>query len=152
MNLGQGSHLGVNGTLRLRSQRLRIESECTGHRAARVKVIFSLNKNGYDSLFTVLRPGPRYMAYVEWYTPFDPESKDPNHGMYKISKTRQKGTRIKQPGSSIIPLENITRSAHLLPIYEEADSQNWTSDNVLDMCNHFHVNRFPDINAHRTLF
>jgi hypothetical protein len=90
---------------------------------------------------------PLHMAYVEWYS--DLEHTDPNHGMFKISASKERdGSRI----CSIIPLPNIQRSVHLFPKFGPTVPAEWTSSNVLDRCNTFYVNNLTDRHLFRTLY
>ncbi|KAI9461854.1 hypothetical protein F5148DRAFT_982964, partial [Russula earlei] len=50
------------------------------------------------------------LAYVEWFTPVKPSLK-PNHFLYKISKHHIQG----EQQASIVPVELICQSVHLLP-------------------------------------
>jgi len=50
---------------------------------------------------------------------------------------------------SIIPLANICRSVHLFPKFGPFAPQEWTSSNVLDLCNTFFVNDFTDRHMYR---
>lgn len=76
------------------------------------------------------------LAYVEWFTPFrEPE---PDTGMFKISHS----TRNHRRRTSIIPITQIERSVHLLPIWGKRADPSWTSANVLDRCHRFYVNPY----------
>ena len=46
--------------------------------------------------------------------------------------------------ASVIPLKNVRRSAHLFPKFGAFTHQDWTSSNVLDLCDTFFVNTFTD--------
>ena len=90
---------------------------------------------------------PQHLVYIEWYTPF-PNSPDRNHLLYKISPLQdQNGGHI----CSVIPLANICWSVHLLPRFGPSAPQDWTSSNVLDLCNTFFVNSFTDKHLYRVL-
>ncbi|KAI0069583.1 hypothetical protein K474DRAFT_1610247 [Panus rudis PR-1116 ss-1] len=107
------------------------------YRVARARVIFSIPPLG-QRLFQSVGANYDYLVYVEWFTPFT--HPDPNHGMYKISPLYRDGSRV----ASIIPLANIRRSAHLLPVFGAVADRTWTADNVLDVCSKFYVNNFSD--------
>jgi hypothetical protein len=90
---------------------------------------------------------PLHMAYVEWYSELD--RTDPNHGMFKISSLKERdGSRI----CSIVPLGNIQRSVHLIPKFGPTVPAEWTSSNVLDLCQTFFVNNLTDRHLFRTLY
>lgn len=113
---------------------------------AQVRVIFSLRDSDAATLFPPDKYPPRYMAYVEWFSPF--QRPDPVHGMYKVQRQLRDGGR---PGS-IIPLTSIQRSVHLLPIFGPDIPPHWTSANVLDECPKFLVNSYTDRHTHGTIF
>ncbi|OBZ73416.1 hypothetical protein A0H81_07111, partial [Grifola frondosa] len=76
------------------------------------------------------------LAYVEWFTPF--RTPVPDIGMYKISQSFRNHRRR----TSIIPVTQIKRSCHLLPVWGKKMEHSWTSENVLDECKHFYVNPY----------
>ncbi|KAI9455522.1 hypothetical protein F5148DRAFT_984720 [Russula earlei] len=78
-----------------------------------------------------------YLVYVEWFTPFEPSLK-PNHFLYKISKHCVWG----EQQASIVPVELIHQSVHLLPKFGPVALEEWKSSNVLDLCDTFYVNTF----------
>ncbi|KAJ7812550.1 hypothetical protein B0H14DRAFT_2605662 [Mycena olivaceomarginata] len=101
-----------------------------GHRVVQVHVIFSLQAQHIRSLFSRRITPPKYLAYVEWFSPFkDPEA---DHLMYKVV--------------------NIRRSVHLLPKFGLVAPVDWKSINVLDKCSHFFVNSLTDRHIYATLF
>ncbi|KAI0738856.1 hypothetical protein C8Q80DRAFT_1222176 [Daedaleopsis nitida] len=77
------------------------------------------------------------LAYVEWFTPF--RRPEPDTGMFKVSHSHYRGGRRR---ASIIPLTQIVRSCHLLPIWGKHVDPAWTSKNVLDKCTRFFVNPY----------
>ena len=116
-----------------------------GYRIGRIRVIFSLPHSSIPLLFDDGIEVPQHLAYVEWYSPFSPNP-GPNHFLYKISPLRDhEGKGI----CSIIPIGNIRRSVHLLPKFGSAAPAEWTSSNVLDLCNDFYFNIFTDRHLYR---
>ncbi|KAJ3711002.1 hypothetical protein C8R42DRAFT_596503, partial [Lentinula raphanica] len=108
-------------------------------RIARVRAVFSIPEDKLDTLFPPNCPPPRHLAYVEWYTKFStvPEQ---HSGLYRIKKQITTGT----VATSIIPLENILRSVHLLPKWGGAVPAHWSNENVLDQAPSFLLNIFAD--------
>jgi hypothetical protein len=106
--------------------------------------VFSIPIKALPKLFSDGVKVPRYLAYIEWFTPFS--QPDPHHLMYKVTRSiTQDGERV----SSVIPLSQIHRSAHLLPKFGPSAPAEWTSSNVLEMCPTFFVNSFNDRHFYR---
>ncbi|KAJ3794360.1 hypothetical protein GGU11DRAFT_689999, partial [Lentinula aff. detonsa] len=78
------------------------------------------------------------LAYIEWFTPFT--TQDPNHGLYKISHSTVEGGHL----ASIIDIQRILRSVHLLPRFGHIANREWTSSSVLEDCTSFLVNSDSD--------
>ena len=95
---------------------------------ARVRVIFRLPE-GYGSY-------PHPLAYVNWYKPLKKPA--PNIRMHEISLS----TRTHRQNSSIIPVTDILRSCHLIPVFGKAIDPTWTSESVLDQCKTFYLNPY----------
>ncbi|KAI0072082.1 hypothetical protein K474DRAFT_1678946 [Panus rudis PR-1116 ss-1] len=77
-------------------------NEGQGHRIAQVKVIFELPKKAQAKLFNADINVPKYLAYVEWFRPFDNAPKV-DHLFYQVKRAfTPQGNR----SASIIPLEN----------------------------------------------
>lgn len=79
---------------------------------------------------------PYPLAYIEWFKPLTNFISD--IGMYKISPS----TRGHRPNSIIIPITDIVRSCHLVPVFGHAINANWTSDRVLDQSKSFYLNPY----------
>ncbi|KAJ3752644.1 hypothetical protein EV360DRAFT_54847 [Lentinula raphanica] len=117
-----------------------IEDIAKDTRIARVRTVFSIPEDKLDTLFPPNCPPPKYLAYVEWFTKFgaNPER---HSGLYRIKKQVSATGTI---ASSIIPLENILRSAHLLPKWGGAVPAHWSNENVVDQAPSFLLNIFAD--------
>ncbi|KAJ7707002.1 hypothetical protein B0H14DRAFT_3099614 [Mycena olivaceomarginata] len=119
----------------------------TGYRVAQVRVVFSLTARHIEGLFPPGHHPPKHLAYVEWFSAFTAQPEAP-HLMYKLTRTLKDGERL----ASIIPLENIRRSVHLLPKFGAVAPAHWTSSNVLEECSAFYVNCFTDRHSYATIF
>ncbi|KAJ7588269.1 hypothetical protein C8J56DRAFT_1004496 [Mycena floridula] len=126
------------------------ETGITGYRIGQVRVMFSIPKKALPVLFHPGTRPPQHLAYIEWFSPF-PERPGAHHLLYKVSRSRAAGGGHL---SSIVPVANIHRSAHLLPKFGPVAPVEWTSSspaaatltssNVLDLCPTFYVNPFVD--------
>ena len=114
------------------------------YRVAQIKVIFELPQALIDMLQTP--PQEKYFVYVEWFTDFAP-SPQPHHGLYRIKHSLQNNLRR----ASVIPIDHIHRSIHLIPKFGPQVPPTWTSDNVLELCDTFYVNSFSDRHAYHTI-
>ncbi|KAJ7805230.1 hypothetical protein B0H14DRAFT_3091624 [Mycena olivaceomarginata] len=119
----------------------------TGYRVAQVRVVFSLTARHIEGLFPPGHYPPKHLAYVEWFSAFTAQPEAP-HLMYKLTRSLKDGERL----ASIIPLENIRRSVHLLPKFGAVAPAHWTSSNVLEECSAFYVNCFTDRHSYATIF
>ncbi|KAF8835183.1 hypothetical protein BDN67DRAFT_992522 [Paxillus ammoniavirescens] len=118
-----------------------------GYRVAQVRVVFTLPPSARRHLFPDINEYvPEHLAYVEWFSPFSTHP-ELNHGMYKVTRTIRNGERI----ASVIPVSSISRSVHLFPKFGAVAPREWTSSNVLELCNTFYVNPFTDRHAYVTL-
>ncbi|KAF7341442.1 hypothetical protein MVEN_01881400 [Mycena venus] len=92
----------------------RAQHPTEGISVARVRVIFRLPES-YGSY-------PHPLAYVDWYKPLkDPV---PNIRMHKVSLS----SRNHHQNSSIIPITDILRSCHLIPVFGKSTNPTWTLD------------------------
>ena len=107
-------------------------------------MVFKIPKNKIDYVFPSPdnRP-PSHLAYVEWFTPI-PAAAEPNHLMYKVSRSIQGGQR----SASIIPVDSMVRSIHLLPRFGPIIPREWNAFTVLDKCQTFYINPFVDIQSY----
>ncbi|KAI0694820.1 hypothetical protein C8Q76DRAFT_634235 [Earliella scabrosa] len=103
-----------------------------GLRVARVRAIFTLPSSYDAAIFDIHDP----LAYVEWFTPF--QVVDPATGMYIVSHSTRQHRRF----ASIIPITDIIRTCHLIPVWGKRIDPSWTSDTVLDRCTKFFVNPY----------
>ncbi|KAL1707030.1 hypothetical protein EV121DRAFT_200195 [Schizophyllum commune] len=125
------------------------ETGVHGNRVGRIRAIFSIPEKALASLFPSGNQCPKHLAYVEWYTPF-PSRPERDHLMYKINKCRTDGGQ--RMLASIVPLDRIRRSVHLIPKFGRAAPTEWTSSNVLDRCDTFYVNPFTDKHLYRIIY
>jgi hypothetical protein len=117
-----------------------VSSVTTDYRVAQVRVIFSLTESIIKQWFPTGTIPPKYLAYVEWFTPFAREP-DGYHGLYKVSCSHHSA---EQRLATIIPVSNIHCSIHLLPKFGPVAPREWTSSTVLDNCPNFLVNSMAD--------
>lgn len=76
------------------------------------------------------------LAYVEWFKPL--RTPDKENGMYKTSWSSRQHRR----NASIIPVSQIARSCHLIPVFGSEVNERWTTHNVLEESNEFYVNHY----------
>ncbi|KAJ7463807.1 hypothetical protein B0H11DRAFT_2309570 [Mycena galericulata] len=117
------------------------------YRIAQIRVVFTIPAHKARSIFPLGIDPPKHLAYVEWFSPFTKEP-ERNHLMYKVSRTEKDGERM----ASIIPVENIHRSIHLLPKFGSLAPPEWKSSNVLDTCSTFFANPWTDRHIYATMF
>jgi hypothetical protein len=121
-------------------------SPFSGYRIAQVQVAFRLSQCVIPEAFLpVDTPPPNYLAYVEWFTHLS-ATKDPKHGMYRVSRQMEGGQR----SARVIPVDPVARSIHLIPRFEPVVAQEWSSFNVLEHCQVFYVNPFVDVHSYLT--
>lgn len=66
------------------------------------------------------------LAYVEWFTPFNVV--DDTTGMYVVSPSTRRHERY----TSVIPISDIVRSCHLLPIWGKRIERRVVVGDILD--------------------
>ena len=76
------------------------------------------------------------LAFVEWYTPL--RHLHPSLGMYQVTRSFQSRYRR----ASIIPVNQIVRSCHLIPKFGTKVGRTWNAENVLDSADTYYVNPY----------
>ena len=111
-----------------------------GHCIVQVRVVFEIPDKVIQQVFTSPETiPPQHLAYVEWFSPI-PMTHGSNHQMHQVTRLRNNG----QQRASIIPIDSILCSVHLLPVFGPQKPQAWNTFNVLELCNSFYVNPFSD--------
>ncbi|KAG2741610.1 hypothetical protein P692DRAFT_20697615, partial [Suillus brevipes Sb2] len=95
---------------------------------ARLKVIFRIPDEYVTKMSLPRQIG--HLAYVEWFS--RPRNKDSNSGMYPLSRSYRNGVL----DASVIEVDSMFRTCQA--------NHAWTSNNVLDCCEHFLINNFID--------
>jgi len=118
----------------------------TGHWIAQVRVVFHIPSSiVHDMSPTLDTLPPTHLAYVEWFSPLT-AAPDPKHQMYRVSRQMRNGCW----SVSIIPVDRILHSVHLIPRFGPVTPQEWNSFTVLDQCHTFYVNPFCDVHSYLT--
>ncbi|KAL0565177.1 hypothetical protein V5O48_016854, partial [Marasmius crinis-equi] len=66
---------------------------------------------------------------------------DPNHLLHKVSRVKfSDGGEL----ASAVDVSNIVRSVLLTPRFGKVTDRSWSSSNVMERCNEFYVNPYPD--------
>jgi hypothetical protein len=112
-------------------------------RVGRVKIIFSIPPKAAELLFRKEQQPPKHLAYVEWFTKFS-AAPEPNTKMYRVKKALRDGECL----ASVVPVQMIRRSVHLLPKWGRSVPVEWTSANVVDLCSVFLLNSFKDMSTY----
>ncbi|KAN0141466.1 hypothetical protein V8E53_000711 [Lactarius tabidus] len=116
----------------------------SGYQIAQVRVVFQILSKVIHDIF----PGsdttlPQHLAYVEWFSSI-PANPGSNHLLYKVTRLTHRGWRC----ASIIPVDAILHSVHLLPIFGQPTPQEWNMFLVLELCNAFYINPFSDCESY----
>ena len=112
----------------------------SGYQIAQVHVVFELPNRVIPEVFSSPDTPPKHLAYIEWFTPLL-ATPDPKHGMYRVSRLTENGRR----SASIIRVESIVHSVHLIPHFGPVMPQEWNSFTVLELCN-----TFADVHSYLT--
>ncbi|KAJ3859650.1 hypothetical protein EV359DRAFT_50531 [Lentinula novae-zelandiae] len=113
----------------------------------RIRVMFSLPQKMLYKLFPPNMTPPAHLAYVEWFSKF-PRHPDPHTGMNRLKKQISRDGVI---SASVVPIETIQKSINLYPKWGGSVPPEWTSENILDRCEHFFVNPFRDTHTYFNL-
>ncbi|KAH9019702.1 hypothetical protein EDB84DRAFT_1624592 [Lactarius hengduanensis] len=108
-------------------------------RIAQVRVVFQLPNKVLPQLFpsTDVAP-PTHLTYVEWFSTI-PTTPDSNSRLYRVSRLTRNGRHL----ASIIPVDDIYSSVHLLPRFGQLeDSPGCNTFSVLELCHSFYINLF----------
>ncbi|KAN0140201.1 hypothetical protein V8E53_002097 [Lactarius tabidus] len=106
---------------------------------AQVQVVFQLPSKIIPQVFpsSDVTP-PQHLAYVEWFSSI-PTAPDNNTQLYKVSRLIQNGQRV----ASVIPVDHILSSIHLLPRFGQG-TPSWNTFSVLELCQNFYINPFTN--------
>ena len=116
-----------------------------GYRIGQVRCVFGLPASATQSWFSSMTI-PTHLAYIEWFTPFTTPGR--HHELYKVSRHHING--IQQ--TSIVPVQLIRQSVHLIPDFGASAPPEWKSSSVLEQCSSFYVNSFSDRFQYSTIF
>ncbi|KAH9016036.1 hypothetical protein EDB85DRAFT_1875359 [Lactarius pseudohatsudake] len=109
-----------------------------GPRIAQVRVVFQLPRKVIHQVFLSSDIAlPTHLAYVEWFSPI-PTTPDSND-LYRVSRLTQNGRHL----ASIIPIDSLFSSVHLLPRFGPETSE-WNTFSVLELCRSFYINPFSN--------
>ncbi|TFY54970.1 hypothetical protein EVJ58_g8548 [Rhodofomes roseus] len=118
-----------------------------GYRVGQVRTIFSLSKKARKIVFKDDPDAPEHFVYLEWFSRFKPRP-EANNLFYMVKRSHDADQhRI----AAIVPLKSLHRSVHLIPKFGPAKPAEWTSDNVLELCENFYVNSFTDRQTYITV-
>ncbi|KAJ7121947.1 hypothetical protein C8R43DRAFT_1148665, partial [Mycena crocata] len=105
-----------------------IDGPTDGLCVVRVRVIFRLP----EAMVSYSEP----LLYVDWFKPL--QRPDPHLGMHRVSLS----SRNHHQKSSIIPIGDVVRSCHLIPVFGRVADRTWTSETVLDKAKRFYLNPY----------
>jgi len=112
-----------------------------------IRCVFTLPSIARDSWFPGKTP-PSHLAYVDWFTPFSDVRPGRDHGLYKIARRVINGRQR----SSIIPINCIQQSVHLIPAFGPIAPAEWKSSTVLEVAPNFYANCFTDRFSYSTIY
>ncbi|KAI9434821.1 hypothetical protein H4582DRAFT_2174356 [Lactarius indigo] len=110
-----------------------------GLRIAQVRVVFQLPRKVLPQLFPSTDVAlPTHLAYMEWFSPI-PTTPDSNSRLFKVSRLTRNSRRL----ASVIPVDDIYSSVHLLPHFGQlGDTPGCNTFSVLELCQSFYINPF----------
>ena len=115
----------------------------TGPHVVQVRVIFQIPNTAIPKVFPPETTVPTHLAYVEWFSALS-NTPDPWHMLHKVSRLTQHGCWC----ASIVPVDSILGSVHLIPWFGCVIPLEWNSFTVLEQCASFYVNPFNDIDTY----
>jgi hypothetical protein len=120
-------------------------TECyPGHQIAQVCIVFQIPKKVISTVFLSSTVSlPEHLAYVNWFS-YVSRTCDSNHGMYGVLRLMHNG----RWQASVIPVDSIFSSVHLIPQFGQNSLQESNSFTVLENCHNFYVNPFSDVNSY----
>jgi hypothetical protein len=120
-------------------------TECyPGHWIAQVHVVFQIPKKVISTVFLSLTVSlPEHLAYVNWFS-YVSRTHNSNHGMYGVSHLMQNG----QWQASVIPVDSIFSSVHLISRFGQNSLQESNSFTVPENCHNFYVDPFSDVDSY----
>jgi hypothetical protein len=109
-----------------------------GLHVAKIQVIFALP--------SYLGSFPHPLAYIHWFTPI--HVWNDTIGMYHVSRS----TQNYRPNATIVSIEQILQSYHLLPQFGSAPMPySWLNGQVLDMAFDFYINQYINFSLFKVL-
>ncbi|KAI9429981.1 hypothetical protein H4582DRAFT_2114026 [Lactarius indigo] len=108
-------------------------------RGNKVHVVFQLPRKVLPQLFLSMDVAlPTHLAYMEWFSPI-PTTPNSNSRLFKVSRLTRNGQRL----ASVIPVDDIYSSVHLLPRFGQlGDTPRCNTFLVLELCQSFYINLF----------
>lgn len=120
----------------------------------RVKAIFCVPKHKEAAIFGTNEP-PSTLVYVELFTKPEGGAAPLYNGhhtilpdYYPITKKHPNLTRK----ATVVSIDSIVNSCQLAPKFTKNVDQLWTSENILDQCQHFVVNNHLGGEAFKMIF
>ncbi|KAJ6548353.1 hypothetical protein B0H19DRAFT_1298935 [Mycena capillaripes] len=108
-------------------------SPSSGLRVAQIRAIFMLPPQ-YGKY-------PHPLAYIEWFTGFN--QPDKTTGLYTIHRS----SRAQRRNATVISVEHIVRSCHLMGKCGMKIDRKWTTDNVINEAAYFYFNPYIDVDS-----
>ncbi|KAF9522196.1 hypothetical protein CPB83DRAFT_872063 [Crepidotus variabilis] len=118
-----------------------------GYCVGQIRCVFILPLATRKIWFSSSDP-PTHLAYVDWFMPFASQRPARDHGLHKISRRVIDGRQR----SSIIPVNLIRQSAHLIPAFGPVAPVEWKSSTVLETASDFYFNCFSDRFPYSTIY